>query len=68
MNIEETPSCTNDYVALYNGPDSNSPLVGQYCGSTLPSSYTTSSRQLLFTFVSDNVNTGQGFRATYTSV
>lgn len=68
MNIEQTPSCTNDYIALYNGPDTNSPLVGRYCGSSLPAPYTTTSRQLAFVFVSDDVNNAQGFRATYTSV
>ncbi|EDV28196.1 uncharacterized protein TRIADDRAFT_53560 [Trichoplax adhaerens] len=67
INIQQTPSCDSDYVALYNGQDTNAQLVGKYCGSSLPSVYTTTNRHLTVLFVSDEVITSQGFRLTYTT-
>ena len=48
-----------------DGADETAPLVGRYCGSTLPSSYLTSSNQLWVNFKSDGSTRGSGFRATW---
>ena len=39
--------------------------IGKYCGSSTPSTVTTEANVLYVNFVSDHVNTAQGFQANY---
>ena len=54
-----------DFVYVYDGGSSSSPLIGQYDGTWLPSTITSSSNQLFVTFTSDGSNVGSGFAASY---
>jgi len=69
FHLEAGPNCAYDAVAVYNGNmiDSSS-LIGKFCGTTLPSSVTSSSNQMLINFFSDYSGTGEGFSAEYTTI
>jgi hypothetical protein len=36
FSVEESTGCKNDVLRVYNDPDITAPLMGKYCGSTLP--------------------------------
>jgi hypothetical protein len=55
-----------DYVRVYNGATTASPLIGAYSGATIPSDVTASSGVMLVEFVSNSSNTRSGWEATYT--
>ncbi len=57
----------NDFVKVYNGISSSSPLIGIFSGATLPSDLVASSGVMLIEFISNISNTRQGWEATYTS-
>lgn len=58
----------NDVLSVYNGPNTSSPLLGTFSGSTLPSSLTSSSGCLTFKFVSNNSKTHGGWAVTLSCV
>ncbi|MGE0077834.1 MAG: C25 family cysteine peptidase [Bacteroidales bacterium] len=68
--VETDASCGYDYLKIYDGPTTNSTLVGTYCGTTLPSSYTSTSTdgELTFVFHSDQNTTGLGWKAKISTV
>jgi len=55
-----------DYLYVYDGPDSSSPLLGSYSGSTIPGPFTSThaTGSLTFVFISDNSVTYPGWEAT----
>uniref|UniRef100_A0AAX7U3F9 Cubilin n=1 Tax=Astatotilapia calliptera TaxID=8154 RepID=A0AAX7U3F9_ASTCA len=61
--------CSNltafDSVAVYDGPDTLSPLLGKFCGTVLPPNLRSSTNQLFIVFSTDNTVNGIGWRATY---
>jgi len=59
FNVEYNSSCSYDWLKIYDGPDSSSPLLGTFCGTDSPGTVLSSddSGALTFTFHSDgNVN------------
>lgn len=54
-----------DYVNVYDGGSSSSPLVGRFSGSSLPAAITSSSNQLYVKFDSDSSGNYEGFVAAY---
>jgi cubilin len=40
--------CDQEYIKIYNGPTSLSPLIGTYCGSDLPKTDLTSQKNTIF--------------------
>lgn len=54
-----------DGVIVYDGPNTSSPVLGTYTGSTLPPTLSTSGGAMLVRFVSDAATTGAGFDAHY---
>ncbi|XP_063961475.1 uncharacterized protein LOC129269155 [Lytechinus pictus] len=66
MNVEAHPSCIYDYVALYDGPDENAPLVGYYCGSKVPTTrFQSTGRDMFIKFSSDGSVVLTGFKAIF---
>ncbi|VVC39263.1 EGF-like, conserved site,EGF-like calcium-binding domain,CUB domain,EGF domain,EGF-like calcium- [Cinara cedri] len=66
--IDLESSCDNNYVVLYDGPNFESPVLGKYCGNTLPESLTTTSSTIWIVFYSDIKNsTKNGFNLTIES-
>lgn len=57
-----------DFVSIYDGLNSeDGTLLGTFTGSNLPNSLTASSGQAFVKFVSNNINTQQGWAINYTS-
>ena len=54
-----------DYLHVYDGGSSSSPLIGTFSGTTMPSPITSSSNKLRVRFTSDSSGTTRGFRASY---
>ena len=54
-----------DYLYVYDGGSSSSPLIGPFSGNSLPSRITSSSNKLHVRFTSDTSVTHRGFRASY---
>ncbi|KAM5235406.1 cubilin [Ctenodactylus gundi] len=57
--------CLYDYVKLYDGKSEHDPLVGTFCGSTVPAPYVSSHNFLTVQFASDLTIERDGFNATY---
>uniref|UniRef100_A0A8D0GFF0 Cubilin n=1 Tax=Sphenodon punctatus TaxID=8508 RepID=A0A8D0GFF0_SPHPU len=61
-------NCTTDYVKILDGDNSDAPLQGRYCGTTLPHPVTSFSNALVLNFVSNkDAAAGRGFRATFSA-
>ena len=56
---------SNDYVTLYDGSLSTSPMMGKYCGDSIPPSHVSSSNEILIQFQSDGSITYNGFKMEY---
>lgn len=57
FDVELETSCSYDWLKVYNGPDINSPLLGTYCGTSVPGPFESTTGSLTFKFSSDyNVN------------
>ncbi|KAF4095682.1 cubilin isoform X1 [Onychostoma macrolepis] len=67
FDVENHPSCNFDYLEVRNGSAATSPLLGKYCGSTLPSPVFPGSNQLFLYFKSDFTTARNGFEITWTS-
>eukprot|EP00794_Sanderia_malayensis_P003246 gene3246-3727_t len=68
LNIQNSASCTQDYLEVRDGDSASSPLIKRYCGTTIPPVISSSGTKMYVKFFS-NSDTVQlsGFAATYTS-
>ncbi len=57
-----------DYLLVYDGPSVFSPLVGEYTGTTIPSTFTASGSALTVEFRSDCGTTNPGYSISWGSV
>lgn len=61
--------CPHDHLTIWNGSDSNAPLVGKYCNSNPPPSFICSSgNSVRLKFRSDDALAWSGFLITYSEV
>ncbi|XP_050362534.1 cubilin-like [Nymphalis io] len=67
FNLERSFRCRYDYLKIYDGPNTDSRLVGRFCGNNHPKSYTSSSNSLFFLFKTDHSTGSEGFKITYES-
>ncbi len=68
MDIEQSTSgCVHDYVTLYEGNDDSAPVIGQFCGNSIPAPITSFGAALTVSFVSDSSVQMTGFRAVYST-
>ncbi len=59
----------SDYLVIYDGPNTGSPIIGTYSANTGPGTVTaTNTGDLTFVFVSDGSNTREGWDATINCV
>ena len=65
-----TESITYDYLIIYDGPNTSSPIIGTYGGSTSPGTITANNPtgQLTFVWVSDSSYPYAGWSATISCV
>ncbi|XP_078660107.1 ovochymase-like [Branchiostoma floridae x Branchiostoma belcheri] len=68
FDVEQDSTCGYDYVRVYDGHSTHSPVLGTFCGSSLPSNVVASSNIMTVRFVSDSSITETGFAATYSAV
>jgi len=54
-----------DYLYIYDGPTTASPLIGTYTGTNSPGTFSTTSGSITFRFTSDVSTVSSGFLATY---
>ncbi|MBW6460244.1 MAG: C10 family peptidase [Bacteroidales bacterium] len=59
---------TGDTLKIFEGDTLTAPLLGAFTGSGLPPDISTESNRLFLHFVSDSVQAGEGFLASYSSV
>ena len=57
-------SCGYDYLALYDGPNVNSSLLGKYCGSTF-NPVSSSGRFLTLQFITNTYQQEKGFELRF---
>ncbi|KAJ7389720.1 hypothetical protein OS493_029620 [Desmophyllum pertusum] len=63
---DASPSCQNgDFVEVRDGEHSNSPILGTFCGSTIPSDTISSGSHMLVQFRSDDSAEKRGFTTSY---
>lgn len=68
--LEDSPvgnSEPYDFVEIYDGATTSSPLLGRFSGSNIPSNITSTGGSMLVHFVSDISVNKQGFTANYSS-
>ncbi|XP_034427678.1 cubilin [Hippoglossus hippoglossus] len=65
FHLEASSSCRYDFVAVFDGQDTLSPLLGKFCGAVLPPNLRSSTNQLFIVFRTDASVNGIGWRATY---
>uniref|UniRef100_W5MX16 Cubilin n=1 Tax=Lepisosteus oculatus TaxID=7918 RepID=W5MX16_LEPOC len=65
FHLEASSNCRYDYVAVYNGNDSNASLLGRFCGRELPLTLRSSFNHLFIMFITDFSIGAGGWRATY---
>ncbi|XP_040403063.1 cubilin [Cygnus olor] len=63
--LEISPSCYKDYVAVYDGSDTHAPLLGKFCGSELPPNIKSSTNELFLVFNTDFSGLGRGWKASF---
>ena len=54
-----------DAVTVYDGTNDESPVIGSYCGSEVPTDILASTNHLFIVFQSDSSENAAGFRAHY---
>lgn len=59
---------TNDIITIYDGPNTSSPVLGIYSGTTIPSQITSTSPQVLVTFKTNSSTVSEGWQIYYYSV
>jgi len=57
-----------DFLYVYDGPNTFSPLLGTFTGTTLPPPVTATSGQMFIRFTSDFTITGTGYEALWSSI
>ena len=61
FNIEYEPQCLWDYIAIYDGPDTLSPLIGRYCGKEPPRYIRSTGSTLTLEYITDEYINSPGF-------
>jgi len=57
----------NDYISIYDGADTNAPVLGTFSGDELPPAVTSTSGNMFIQFKSDSDMTTDGFLASFES-
>ncbi|XP_053955149.1 cubilin homolog [Anastrepha ludens] len=66
FSVETTSkNCNDDYLEIRNGKSSTSPLIGKYCGSSIPVRIPSFTNYLYLHFVSDSYISDTGFYITW---
>ncbi len=68
FDVEDNSSCNYDKLSIYDGDDANGTLLGEFCGTSLPGTFTATNTAgaLTFVFTSDYSVTKSGWEANVT--
>ena len=55
----------DDSLTLYDGDSDAAPMIGMYCGQTLPPSFVSSKNEIFMHFQSDDHGSNNGFKLKY---
>ncbi|CAG9816798.1 unnamed protein product [Phaedon cochleariae] len=67
FDIEPYSGCRYDWLEIRNGGTSASPLIGKFCGKTIPKQIPSHANKLYLFFKSDLSRTAHGFKITWSS-
>ncbi|KAE8606504.1 hypothetical protein XENTR_v10010760 [Xenopus tropicalis] len=62
---EPSPTCSNDYLSVYDGTSTNAPLLKTFCGHLFSFSVTSTGQNMFLRFISDSSKQASGFLLTY---
>ena len=65
--LEDHPSCFNDFIEVHSGEGKTRNFLGRYCGQRFPAFLESSSNLMVITFVSNEKVTRSGLKLHYTS-
>ncbi|XP_073397811.1 astacin-like metalloendopeptidase isoform X2 [Dendrobates tinctorius] len=68
FDLESSPSCSNDFLVIRDGGDTNSSIIGTYCGKIMGLVLSSTGNMMLLQFSSNVQTNGKGFRAEYSFV
>ena len=54
-----------DFLIIYDGGSTTSPMMGKYCGDSIPPSHISSSKEIMVHFETASWTTGNGFKMEY---
>ena len=63
--IESNLNSSYDSLTLYDGDSNSAPMIGEYCGNSIPNNQISSTNSVLILFESDGGVTGFGFQLEY---
>ena len=58
----QSGSCNYDYVRVYDGANTTSPLIGTYCNNNVPTTISSTGGSITIVFHSDQATEGAGFQ------
>ncbi|EGW02057.1 Cubilin [Cricetulus griseus] len=65
FHLEHHPNCSLDYLAVYDGPSTNSHLISKLCGDITPAPIRSSRDSILLKLRTDEGQQGRGFEVKY---
>ncbi|XP_064643493.1 cubilin-like [Lineus longissimus] len=63
--MEEHSLCKYDFLEIRNGGYPSSPLMGQFCGTSIPQTFVSQSNRMFLKFKTDSSDSGKGFKIFY---
>ncbi|XP_068942361.1 cubilin [Petaurus breviceps papuanus] len=65
FNVTLSTLCSQDYLAVYDGPNTSAPLLGKFCGSQLPPDLKSTNNSLFLVFKTDFFETAKGWKLSF---
>uniref|UniRef100_A0A4X2M7T4 Cubilin n=1 Tax=Vombatus ursinus TaxID=29139 RepID=A0A4X2M7T4_VOMUR len=65
FNVTFSTFCSQDYLAVYDGPNASAPLLGEFCGSQLPPDIKSTNNSLFLVFKTDFYETAKGWKLSF---
>ncbi|XP_014254813.1 cubilin-like [Cimex lectularius] len=62
FDVEFSHGCNRDYLEIRNGGTETSPVIGRFCGKTIPREIISHSNKLYLSFISDKTVGGNGLK------
>ncbi|MFZ1786970.1 MAG: CUB domain-containing protein [Saprospiraceae bacterium] len=64
FSLQSSSGCASDRLIIYNGPNTSSPVIGTYCGTTSPGYIVSTGTCITFRFISNGSTNSSGWAAT----